>query len=132
GEWTVVTGAEPVPFKAPVEKGGYFVLEASAQDADGRSTHTRLGFYALGPGYTAWERYDHNRIDLVPEKKSYRPGETARLMVKSPWEGALALLTTEREGGRTHRTLLLASTQETVAVPITEQDIPNVFVSVVL
>src|ERR1043165_6417582 len=53
-------------------------------------------------------------------------------MIKSPWEGALALLTTEREGVRTHRTLRLTSTQETVAVPITEEDIPNVFVSVVL
>ena len=25
---------------------------------------------SLGAGYTAWERYDHNRIDLVPEKKT--------------------------------------------------------------
>src|SRR5450432_2444557 len=53
-------------------------------------------------------------------------------MIKSPWENALALLTTEREGVRTQRTLRLASTQETVSVPITEQDIPNVYVSVVL
>ena len=34
----------------------------------------RRRFYVLGAGYTAWERYDHNRIDLVPEKKRYRPG----------------------------------------------------------
>ena len=52
-------------------------------------------------GYTAWERYDHNRIDLVPEKKTCKPGETARIMIKSPWEHATALLTTEREGVRT-------------------------------
>src|SRR4051794_33771262 len=86
----------------------------------------------MGPGYGDWERYGHNRIDLVPEKKAYRPGETARLMIKSPWETALALLTTEREGVRTRRTLRLSSTQETVSVPITEDDVPNVYVSVVL
>jgi len=132
GRWEVTTSAVPSPLHVPVENGGYFVLRATAQDAEGRSTTSATSFYVLGSGYTAWERYDHNRIDLVPEKKTYRPGESARLMIKSPWEGALALLTTEREGVRTHRTLRLASTQETVAVPITEQDIPNVFVSVVL
>ena len=43
-------------------------------------------------GYTAWERYDHNRIDLVPDRQTYRPGETARLMIQSPWEQATALM----------------------------------------
>ena len=132
GRWEVTTTATGAPLHVPVESGGYFVLRATAQDAEGRSTTSATSFYVLGSGYTAWERYDHNRIDLVPEKKQYRPGETARLMVKSPWEGALALLTTEREGVRTWREFDLNSTQTTVSVPITEKDIPNLYVSVLL
>jgi len=93
---------------------------------------TRTWFYAVGAGYTAWERYDHNLIHLIPEKKIYRPGETARIMIKSPWESATALLTTEREGVRTWKPFPLTSTQQTITVPITEKDIPNVFVSVLL
>ena len=42
------------------------------------------------------------------------------------------LLTTEREGVRTHSTFELTSTQQTVTVPISEDMIPNVFVSVLL
>jgi len=132
GRWDLTTTAAPAPLHVPVPAGGYFVLRASARDAEGRTTGSATSFYVLGPGYTAWERYDHNRIDVVPEKKTYRPGETARLMVKSPWESALALLTTEREGIRTRRTFRLSSTQETVSVPISEADVPNVYVSVVL
>ncbi len=132
GQWTLTTAAGPAPLHVPVESGGFFILRATAKDAEGRSATSATSFYVLGPGYTAWERYDHNRIDLLPEKKIYRPGETARLMIKSPWEQALALLTTEREGVRTRRTLRLTSTQETVSVPITEDDIPNLYVSVVL
>lgn len=132
GQWEVTTEAAPVPLHVPVETGGYFVLRATAKDSDGRWTTSATSFYVLGPGYTAWERHDHNRIDLVPEKKRYRPGETARIMIKSPWEHAKALLTTEREGVRTWRTFDLASTQETVSVPITEKDIPNLYVSVML
>jgi hypothetical protein len=132
GAFDVTTAATPVPLHVPVPTGGYFVLRATAREADGRWTTSATAFYVLGPGYTAWERHDHNRIDLVPEKKRYRPGDTARIMIKSPWEQALALLTTEREGVRTWRTFPLSSTQETVSVPITEADIPNLYVSVML
>ena len=132
GRWDVTTAEAPVPLHLPLEEGGYYVVRARAQEAEGRSTTSAAGFYALGPGYTAWARYDHNRIDLVPEKKTYRPGEAARIMIQSPWDKATALLTTEREGVRTSRPFELTSTQQTVSVPITEDDIPNLFVSVLL
>ena len=132
GSWTITTAGEPVPLSIPIPAGGYFLLQAIARDGSGRSAVTQTSFYALGQGYTAWARYDHNRIDLVPEKKTYRPGDTARIMVQSPWEQATALVTLEREGIRWHRQFALTSTQQSIAVPIGEGDIPNVFVSVLL
>src|SRR5205807_4811166 len=62
----------------------------------------------------------------------YKPGETARLMIQSPWEHATALMTVEREGIRSHTQFTLTSTQQTVTVPIAAADIPNIFVSVLL
>ncbi len=132
GTWTVTSALEDVPLSLPLPSGGYFQLTARAEDGSGRSTTSQTSFYALGTGYTAWARFDHNRIDLVPERSSYRPGEEARIMIQSPWESATALVTTEREGVRSHRRFALTSTQQTVTVPITEADIPNVFVSVLL
>ena len=132
GQWTVETRVTPVPLDIPLPEGGEYLLTATASDGQGRSTTTRLSFYALGEGYTAWARFDHNRIDLVPEKQTYKPGDTARIMVKSPWEKATALLTTEREGIRTSTPFELTSTQQTITVPISEKDIPNVYVSVLL
>ncbi len=132
GTWTVTTAADAAPLEIPIPNGGYFLLDATAREKDGRFAVTRTSFYALGDGYTAWARFDHNRIELVPEKKTYRPGETARIMIQSPWEQATALVTTEREGIRSHRQFTLTSTQESITIPITESDIPNVFVSVLL
>jgi len=132
GKWTVTTAADPVPLDIPFASGGYFILEATGTTGDGRRAVTRTTFYVLGDGYTAWARYDHNRIDLVPERKTYKPGESARIMIQSPWEQATALLTTEREGVRSHRQFALTSTQQSITVPITENDIPNLFVSVLL
>jgi uncharacterized protein YfaS (alpha-2-macroglobulin family) len=132
GKWNVTTAAEPLPFAIELPSGGNFILTATGRGGDAAIAVTRSSFYALGDGYTAWARHDHNRIDLVPERRTWKPGDTARIMIQSPWENATALLTTEREGIRSHRQFTLTSTQQSVTVPITEADIPNVYVSVLL
>jgi uncharacterized protein YfaS (alpha-2-macroglobulin family) len=132
GQWMVTSGPEPVTASIPVPEGGYYLLSATARDAEGRSTKTEVSFYGTGRGYTAWERYDHNRINLEPEKKTWKPGDRARVMIQSPWESATALLTVEREGVRRYERFALTSTQQTVEVPIAEDDIPNLYVSVLL
>jgi alpha-2-macroglobulin len=132
GKWAVTTGSDPVALDLPFPNGGYFILEAKGRTGDGRLSVTRTSFYVLGDGYTAWARHDHNRIDLVPERKTYKPGDTARIMIQSPWEQATAIVTTEREGIRTYRQFALTSTQESISIPITENEIPNVFLSVLL
>jgi uncharacterized protein YfaS (alpha-2-macroglobulin family) len=132
GTWTVTTGEKPVAFETTLPSGGNFVLTATGRGEAGHFAVTRSSFFALGDGYTAWARFDHNRIELVPERKTWKPGETARIMIESPWETATAVMTTEREGVRTYKQFALTSTQQSIAVPITEADIPNVFVSVLL
>ena len=133
GLWTITTTAEPVPLDIKLDKGGYFTLVATAREAGTkRYTVTETSFYALGDGYTAWARFDHNRIELVSDKKGYKPGDTARIMIQSPWEKATALVTVEREGIRSHHQFALTSTQQSIPVAITEEEIPNVFVSVLL
>jgi uncharacterized protein YfaS (alpha-2-macroglobulin family) len=132
GTWSLTSSTEPLPLNIPFKTGGYYVLEVTGRGEDKRHAITRTAFYVLGDGYTAWARYDHNRIDLVPERQTYKPGDTARIMIQSPWENATALVTTEREGVKSHRQFMLTSTQQSVDVGITEADIPNVFVSVLL
>ena len=132
GNWAITSTPQPVPLNMPLKSGGYFKLKATGKGADGKYAESVAHFYVIGDGYTAWERYDHQRITLVPEKQTWKPGDTARVMIQSPWEQATALVTTEREGIRSQRQFALTSTMQTVSVPITEADIPNIFVSVVL
>jgi alpha-2-macroglobulin len=132
GTWTVTTTAAPAALAMTVADGGSYLLRATARDEAGRPTMTEREFYGLGDGYTAWQRFDHNRITLTPEQQTWKPGDRARIMIESPWESATALLTVEREGIRSHERFTLTSTQQTVEVPISEGDIPNIFVSVLL
>jgi alpha-2-macroglobulin len=131
GEWTVHSASTPVPFDIPLKDGGSYVLHAAAVDASGRHTRTDVHFYGIGGGAASW-RMDGNKITLVPERETWKPGESAKVMIQSPWERATALVTVEREGVRRYQQVSISSTQDTVEVPITAGDVPNVFVSVLL
>jgi uncharacterized protein YfaS (alpha-2-macroglobulin family) len=131
GEWVIRTAAGETPLPIPVRDGGCYILRAIAHDADGRQTGTELSFYALGAGVSSWRSEGHH-IDLTPERETWKPGETARILIQSPWQRATALITMEREGIRSHRRMTITSTQDTVELPITKDDVPNVYVSVLL
>ena len=116
----------------PVEAGGQYVVRATATDVRGNAVRTDAMFYAAGDGYVAWERSDDDRIGLVPEKSRYAPGETARVLVQSPFESATALVTVEREGVLSSRVVTLEGSAPQVEVELGEEHLPNAFVSVVL
>jgi len=69
-------------------------------------------------------------IKLVPDKKSYRPGDTAHVLAILPEDGANLLVTTEREGVMAARYVNLAGKTVVLDVPIEKNYAPNVFVSV--
>lgn len=114
------------------EQVGLYVLEATLTDQAGRKQITRDSMYVVGDGWVSWQRNDTDRIELVPDRDVYRPGETAKVLIKSPYPEAEALLTVEREGVISHRRLLLRGSAQTVDIPIDASMIPNVFVGVVL
>jgi uncharacterized protein YfaS (alpha-2-macroglobulin family) len=85
-----------------------------------------------GPDYVPWERRDDDSIELVADAESYSPGQNARILVKSPYEKAKALLTIERELVIDSRVVDIEGTSSQVEIPVLSEYIPNVFVSVLL
>ena len=115
----------------PAEAGVYY-LEATGTEAGGRATRTQAFFYVTGKGYVAWMREDDDRIELVPDRAGYKPGQVARVMVKSPFESAQALVTLEREGIMSQQVLTLNGSTPTIELPLTRKHLPNVYMSVIL
>lgn len=133
GQQTLVTEAGRLHrLTLPVEAGGSYQIRATSSDVRGNVVRTEAYVYAAGSGYTAWERRDDDRIDLVADKASYAPGETARILIASPYDTTTALITLEREGILESWTETLKGTTPQVEIPLTEAHLPNVFVSVVL
>ncbi|MBP1619954.1 MAG: hypothetical protein H6Q02_721, partial [Acidobacteria bacterium] len=129
---SVTSGADAVPVRFAVADGGEYLVRAGARDRRGNAVAAGTTLYVFGAGFTPWRMDRENRIDLVAERDRYRPGETARVLVKSPWERATALVTVERAGVLSSRVVELIGTMPVLELPVREEHTPNVFVSVVL
>ncbi len=114
------------------ETPGLYFIHASGTDEKQRQTVSEIYFYKSGRGYVAWERGDDDFIELVADKQEYSIGDTARIMIKSPYETTRALVTLEREGVLSRETLELKGSAPTIHIPIRQNHLPNIFVGVIL
>jgi hypothetical protein len=128
----VQTASEPVSRAFTPDASGFYVIDVQGSDARGNRLRSQAYFYATGPGYVPWERSNDDRIELVTDKTQYRPGDVAKVLVKSPYEETTALISIEREGILRHMTMTLRGSAPSIDIPIRPNYLPNVFVSVVL
>lgn len=126
------SGPTPVRCELQPKKGGYYVLWATAKDPSGRKAETSIGFYVLGPSGTAWAASDSVKMTLRADKHEYRVGDTARILVQNPFPEAEALVTFERDRILKRFRQRLVGSAPALRIPITEDLMPNVFVSVVV
>ena len=103
-------------------------MEVEARDAKGRQTLTRISFYSTGSGEVVWQRADERRIDIVLDKPVYKPGDKARLLIKSPVTKGSYLVLVERDGILEQKTLELSGSAPIIEVDIKEEHVPMVYV----
>jgi uncharacterized protein YfaS (alpha-2-macroglobulin family) len=115
---------------SPVE--GNVIIQARTKDPDGRTSAANQSVWVAGKEGWWFDVSNDDRIDLLPEKKRYEPGETARFQVRMPFKEATALVSIEREGVSDVFIQKLTSQSPLVEVPIKSSYAPNIFVSVLV
>jgi len=89
--------------------------------------------WVSGSEYVAWRQQNSNRIDLIADKRDYAVGDTAEILIASPFQGTTeALVTVERGGVLQAEHLTLEANSTVYRLPITEDMAPNVYVSILL
>ncbi|HEY7697618.1 MAG TPA: MG2 domain-containing protein, partial [Vicinamibacteria bacterium] len=125
------SGMEPTRCRFTPEKPGYYRLTAAIVDSKGRPYEVSTERWAAGKGQVLWEESPGNRLDIEPEKKEYRVGETARFLVRNPFPGAKALVTLERYGVQRHWIEALDESTKVIEVQVGEDHVPGFYLSVV-
>jgi uncharacterized protein YfaS (alpha-2-macroglobulin family) len=107
-------------------------MTASITDSKGRPYDVSMDRWAAGKGQVLWEESPGHRLDIEPEKKEYRVGDTARFLVRNPFPGASALVTIERYGIQRHWLETFEESTEVLEVPIEEDHVPGFYLSAVV
>jgi alpha-2-macroglobulin len=108
---------------------GNLILRASSRDAAGNESVANQGVWVAGSDDEWFAGSDTDRIDLLPEKPRYEPGETARLQLRTPFKSGTVLVTTEREGVVDGFVRTVTRDRPTIELPVHARHAPNVFVS---
>ncbi|MDR3162160.1 MAG: alpha-2-macroglobulin [Spirochaetaceae bacterium] len=108
-------------------QGGQWEIRLLSRDSRNRPAVTRFGFYVSGAGWVHWGNDDVDRIALTADRDRYAPGDTARLLVRSPLPRGKYLLTLEREGIFSERIIELDGSARTIEIPLDESHLPIVY-----
>ena len=123
-----------------LDEAGEIELIAQAQDSAKRPVQATTTVWVTRQGELWFTQDNDDRMDVLPEKPRYEPGETARLQVRMPFREATVLVSVEREGVIEQRVMTLSGKDPVIELPIPKAKVgpdgelqswaPNVYVSV--
>ena len=112
--------------KPPVT--GDAIIQATVTDDSGNSSSANSEIFIPGNEREWFAGRDDDRLDFLPEKPAYEPGDVARFQVRMPFAEATALVTVEREGVLAASIVHLSGRDPVITLPVRDWA-PNVFVS---
>lgn len=121
-------GKAQVAFTIP--EGGQYHAMVRASDSKGHFVNAGTDIWSSSESYINWGRDNDSRMDLIPDKAQYNVGDTAKLLIKSPYENVQALMTIERNGVIEKKVITIPTTASTIDIPLKAEYLPNVFVSI--
>ncbi len=127
---SLVTQGGPTSCELKAQDGGYYLVMARSRDEKQRTVEAALQLYGIGSASFGWGDNDRAQVELVANKKQYKVGDKALILVKNPFKEAEALVTVERAGVYHAERVKLRGATPTITVPITPELSPNAFVSV--
>jgi uncharacterized protein YfaS (alpha-2-macroglobulin family) len=123
--------ATPVSCHITPPLPGLHVARVRAKDAQGRVSTAARWVYVAGAGQASWGEDSPVVLALKSDRTSYKLGETAKVLVPSPFAEAEALVTVEREGVLSAERVKVGPAS-TLDIRVDERFVPNAFVSVLL
>lgn len=113
--------------------GGIYKVRAITRDSGEREAASSTFVWVSGDAYVPWRIANSTKIDLIADKQAYDVGDTAKILITSPFGGRTeALVTVERSGVMSYERLTLDSNSFVYELPIDADYAPTVYVSVIL
>ncbi|MBE9607071.1 alpha-2-macroglobulin [Acetobacteraceae bacterium H6797] len=129
----LTSGTDVAALHFDAAEAGVYLVELAAEDKLGRRQSLKLDLFMAGDTPVTWSRPPAETVKLSTERDAYAPGETATLLIQSPFQTARALVVTEEPEGRFRYDWAdIANGFGRAAVPIRKEQMPRVAVHVLL
>lgn len=132
--WAAETDADGrLAFKWPVAGEGQWRISFRAQDSRHEEVLGNAVFWARGPKFDG-RVYRFNDLELIADKRSYKVGETAHLLVNVAENNARILFSDSVTHGSllSYRFIDIPQRSTVIDLPIGENRVPNFFVEATL
>lgn len=110
---------------------GEYVVVASHQDENSAVISSKVSTYVSGEDYW-YGGSNSDRMDIIPFKRNYEPGQEAEFLVRGPITEGQLLVTVERRNIVTQFVTNFSSSNPTFKVKISEDWAPNIVISAIL
>ena len=94
----VESKTDPVSCKLKTKEGGSYKITAIVHDAQGRKNLTEMRVWVVGEKMPIDREIAQDLVQVVPDKTEYKQGDTAEVLVISPFAPAEGVLLVERQG----------------------------------
>ncbi len=111
---------------------GEYVIEATTRDSSEKLAGSATYEWVSGPQPFNYQRGDQKSLTLIADKKQYLPGDTATILIPSPFSGAVKALVTVERAGILKTDVIDVMGSLAYKLPITTEEAPNVYIAVVL
>ena len=126
----VVAAKDPAACTFATKQGGTYQVSALIVDDKGRPNQTTMSFWVTGGDQPPAREISQERVQIIPDKQEYSPGNTAELLIQVPFYPAEAVVSWRRSGIVKTERIAITGPTKVITVPIADAMTPNMVVQV--
>ncbi len=127
---TVKSTTDTVNCEFIAKQGGVYSVNAKVFDDKERPNESELTIWVAGGKTPPKREVTKEEAQLIPSQKEYAPGDTAEILVMSPFVPAEGLLTLRRNGIVKTERFTMNESSKTLRIPLEERYLPNIYAQV--
>ena len=127
---TVKSAAEAQKCKFVAKNGGQYTITAIVMDDKERFNESQMTVWVAGGKTPPKRNVSQEKVELIPSQKDFKPGDTAEILVMSPFTPAEGILTLRRNGLVKTERFTMKDSSITLKIPLKEAYLPNIHAQV--
>ncbi len=127
-ECSITSANAPVQCTFETKAGGRYRVTATVRDDRERANESELSLWVAGGKLPPKRDVAEERIELIPDRKEYKSGDTAEILVQAPFYPAEGVMTLRRSGIVSSERFTMDGPSYTLKIPITDEYVPNLYV----